>query len=89
MKKNLMDLVQQTIVLQCNLPSEERKLKQSHLSNKSDNCFEITDLVNLSKIIYNNIINYAYDAFEMRYDDDVLLKTRSVLQNTLQRRSKR
>lgn len=37
MKKTLMDLVQQTIVLQCNLPSEEHKLKQSHLSNKSDN----------------------------------------------------
>lgn len=69
-----MDLVQRTIVLQCNLPSEERKLKQSHLSNKSDNCFEITDLVDLSKVIYNNIINYAYDAFEMRYDNDVLLK---------------
>lgn len=74
MKQTLMDLVQRTIVLKCNLPSEERKLQQSHLSNKSDNCFAITDLVNLSKIIYNNIINYAYDAFEMRYNDDVLLK---------------
>jgi hypothetical protein len=74
MKQNLTDLVQRTIIFQCNLPCDDRKLKQTHLSDKDDNCFEIKDLAGLSKIIYNNIINYAYDTFEMLHDDDVLLR---------------
>lgn len=74
MKQTLTDLVQNTIILQCSLPCSSRKLNQTDLSNAEDNCFEINDLGDLSKIIYNNIINYAYDTFEMLYEEEVLLQ---------------
>src|SRR5690606_288199 len=73
MKKELTELIQKTIILQCSLPCSTRKFNRTDLSNKDDSCFEVLNSSNLSKIIYNNIINYAYDTFEMLYDEEVLL----------------
>jgi len=74
MKQPLIDLIKNTVILECNLPDSPRKLERSPLSTKDDNCFKIVDSANLSKVIYNNIVNYAYDAFEMLYDEQVLLQ---------------
>lgn len=74
MKNELTELIHNTVILQCSLPCSKRKFERSGLSNKDDSCFEVLDSGNLSKIIYNNIINYAYDTFEMLYEEEVLLK---------------
>lgn len=73
MKQPLIDLVKNTVIFECSLPCDQRSLEKSPLSTKDDNCFKIVDAGNLSKVIYNNIINYAFDVFEMLQEDDVLL----------------
>lgn len=73
MKQPLIDLVKNTIIFECSLPCDQRRLEKSPLSTKEDNCFKIVDSGNLSKVIYNNIINYAFDVFEMLQEDEVLL----------------
>ncbi|WP_169051662.1 Hachiman antiphage defense system protein HamA [Flavobacterium sp. H122] len=73
MKQELIDLIKNTIILECNLPCHPRIHEKTVLSTKDDNCFKVLDSVNLSKVIYNNIINYAYDVFEMLQGDEVLL----------------
>lgn len=74
MKQPLIDLVKNTVIFECSLPCDQRSLEKSPLSTKEDNCFKIVDASNLSKVIYNNIINYAFDVFEMLQEDEVLLK---------------
>lgn len=74
MKQSLIDLVKNTVVFECSLPCHPRISERTPLSTKEDNCFKIVDSDNLSKAIYNNIINYAFDAFEMLQEEEVLLK---------------
>lgn len=74
MKQSLVDLIKSTIVIQCKLPCNIRKIEKSVISTREDNCYATTDEKDLAKIIYNNILNYSFDVFEMKGSDEVLLK---------------
>lgn len=73
MKKSLIELITDTIVLQYDLPCGTRKIERSTLSSRQDDCYNAKTGEDLSKIIYNNIIHYAFDTFEMGVDDEILL----------------
>jgi len=74
MSTSLLDLVKNTIVLKCSLPCNDRKIGKSAISTRDDNCYISTNETDIAKIIYNNIINYSFDAFEMKFDSEILLK---------------
>lgn len=73
MKKSIVELIKESIVLEYNLPCDIRKFEKTVLSSRNDNCYSTRSNEDLSSIIYNNIIHYAFDTFEMGIDDEVLL----------------
>lgn len=73
MKESIIELIKKTIVLQFKLPCDTRKFERSIISTLDDNCYASMKGEDLASIIYNNILHYSFDTFEMTVDDEVLL----------------
>jgi len=69
MRKSVKDLVCQTITLEYNLPHDGYKIPNSKLTNFKDSCFERDEDITLSKIIYNNIIEFSLSEDEIDYNN--------------------
>lgn len=69
MRKALRTLVKSAIVFQYHLPSEKRGIKCSAFSTQKDVCFFNKDSTNISKTIYNSIVEYAKNEYEIDYDN--------------------
>lgn len=56
-------------MLEYKLPCKIRDIEKSIISTTEDNCYRANDLQNLAKIIYNSVLLYSFDEFELRPDD--------------------
>lgn len=67
MKQSLLDLINKSILLEYNLPNEKLNYQKSCRTHKdlNDNCFKIDDLQNLSRIVYESVLYYSYDQFQL------------------------
>lgn len=66
MRKSLEKLLTQTIFLRFSLPSGKLDLDSIHMSTVKDDVFECTSDSALSEIIYNSIIEYSFNEFELQ-----------------------
>lgn len=67
MKLSLVDLIKNTILLEYNLPHDEPLMDKSCVTHidLSDDCYKVENGENLSRIIYESILYYSYDEFQL------------------------
>lgn len=69
MREALKNAVQSAILFECQLPHQESGLGKSCLSSQNDICFNNTDPQEIAKVIYNGIVEFALNEYEINYDD--------------------
>lgn len=69
MRETLKTAVQHAILLECRLPHQESGIDRSCLSSQKDICFKNSEPVEVAKIIYNGIVEFAINEYEINYDD--------------------
>lgn len=67
MKKSLLDLITESIILEYNLPNQTLQYQKSCITheNLNDDCYKSDDLEKLSRIIYESVLYYSYDQFQL------------------------
>ena len=65
MRSSLLNLITKTVVYKYSLPNPALNLYKSEHSTRDDDCYESLDDKKLSEIIYNLIIEYSFNEFEI------------------------
>lgn len=79
MRDTLKDAVKKAITFEYQLPNMEHGINKSCLSSKNDACFSSLDSEEVSHIIYNGIVEYAINEFEIDYDNLDLEQRKAIL----------
>ena len=69
MRESLKELIKQTIVFEYNLPNEDKKIPKTIISTNEDKCYSARDIESFKEIIYNSIIEYSFNEFELNDKD--------------------
>ncbi len=72
MRQSLIDLIDKTIIYQYSLDCAIRKIDKTILTTIKDDCYKSIDDNSLIDIIYNSIIEYSFDEFDLankKYDN--------------------
>ena len=69
MRDVLKNAVKQAICIECKLPHSESGVDRSCLSTTSDICFTNQSPDEIAKIIYNGIVEFAVNEYEIDYDN--------------------
>lgn len=72
MRNKLFDLINSTIIYKYDLPHIGLSIDKTIFSTCNDKCYEAANQNDLSEIIYNSIIEYSFNEFEINdndYDD--------------------
>lgn len=74
MRDELKELINNTILYKYDLPNPEKGIKKSILSTQNDKCYSSTNDNALAEVIYNSIIDYSFNEFDIPGKDyEVLL----------------
>lgn len=65
MRQQLLDLINNTILFKYELPNATANIERTIFSNLNDKCYEATNRNDLAEIIYNSIIEYSFNEFEI------------------------
>lgn len=65
MRQQLLDLINNTILFKYELPNADANIERTIFSNLNDKCYETTNRNDLAEIIYNSIIEYSFNEFEI------------------------
>ncbi len=72
MRQNLVNLINKTIIYQYSLDCSIRKINKTNYTTSKDDCYKSIDDNSLIDIIYNSIIEYSFDEFDLenkKYDN--------------------
>lgn len=69
MRDALRQAVKNAICIECKLPHTESGVDKSCLTTKNDICFSNIDPQDIAKIIYNGIVEFAINEYEINYND--------------------
>lgn len=72
MRQSLIDLINKTIVHRYSLHCPIRNIDKTNFTTTKDDCYEAIDDNSLIEIIYNSIIEYSFDEFDLinkQYDN--------------------
>lgn len=78
MRESLKNLVNNAVCLEYTLPNSEKNIDKSAFSTREDFCFKSENFEDIAKIIYNGIVEYALNEFEIDYDN-LSLEQRKVI----------
>lgn len=79
MRETLKNAVQSAILFECQLPHQESGLDKSCLSSQNDICFNNAAPIDIAKVIYNGIVEFAVNEYEINYDDLEREQRRAIL----------
>jgi len=65
MRQTLVDLIKETIIYEYDLPNKDTGVVKTIYSTENDQCYSAADVNNIAEIIYNSIVEYAYNEFEL------------------------
>ncbi|OOQ60380.1 HamA C-terminal domain-containing protein [Mucilaginibacter pedocola] len=65
MRQTLIDLIKETIIYEYDLPNAKVGTLKTIYSTHNDQCYSAKDINNIAKIIYNSIVDYAYNEFDI------------------------
>ncbi len=80
MRNSLLNLIKQTIVFKYSLPNHEKSFSKVNVSTHDDKCYSASDLESLKEIIYNSVIEYSFNEFDLKPEDYANLYTRALQQ---------
>lgn len=69
MRQALLDLIEKTIVFQYGLPNSSAGITKTIISIDNDRCFKSLDKNDFTEIIYNSILEYSFNEFEIENKD--------------------
>ena len=69
MRKSLLDLIEKTIVFQYDLPNSTVGIPKTIVSVNNDQCFKSLNKNDFTEIIYNSILEYSFNEFEIENND--------------------
>lgn len=69
MRKELLDLISSSILYKYDLPNAEIGIDKSVFSTENDRCFSSVSNESLAEIIYNSIIEYSFNEFDIEGKD--------------------
>ncbi len=73
MRKSLKELIEKTILLKYQLPNNKICIPKSKISTDEDSCYSVENNDDLADVIYNAVIEYAFNEYEItEYDFDIL-----------------
>jgi hypothetical protein len=75
MRQSLIDLIEKTIVYRYDLPNNGAGILKTIFSTDNDKCYSAIDKNDLSEIIYNSIIEYSFNEFDITGKDYQALLT--------------
>lgn len=73
MREELYDLIENSIVYRYDLPNHHLGIDRSIFSNVNDKCFTSVSNDSLAEIIYNSIVEYSFNEFDIVGKDYLLL----------------
>lgn len=81
MRNELLQLISKTIIFQYDLPHNEKGIKKTIYSTENDKCYMSENMDDIVNIIYNSILEYSFNEFDINgkdYDNlqTVALKTK-------------
>ena len=79
MREALKNAVQSAILFECKLPHQESGIDKACISSQNDICFRNTAPQEIAKVIYNGIVEFAVNEYEINYDDLALEQRRAIL----------
>lgn len=93
MRKSLLDLINSTFIYRYNLPNDQIGIQKSIFSTENDLCYQIQNNENISEIIYNSIIEYSFNEFDINAKEysnlhAIALKTKLKYDENASERSK-
>lgn len=69
MRESLKNLIEKTIIYKYSLPNNTNKIDQVNLSNYKDDCYDYSNDNDLIELIYNSIIEYSFNEFDLTKKD--------------------
>lgn len=78
MRQSLKDLIENTILFKYELPNHSIDISKSKISTNEDSCYSSKSNENLSEIIYNAVIEYAFNEYEITEQDFDILHRRAL-----------
>jgi len=78
MRQALRDLITKTILFKYELPNSALSILKSKISTDNDSCYSIGDDDGLTDIIYNAVIEYAFNEYEITEQDFDVLHRRAL-----------
>lgn len=69
MREIIEKLVKESIIFKYTLPNSEKNIPSSKYSTMIDTCFTSETYTNLAKLIYNAIIDYANNSYDIDYEN--------------------
>lgn len=78
MRQPLRDLIENTILFKYELPNHNIDVSKSKISTKKDSCYSSKSNEKLSEIIYNAVIEYAFNEYEITEQDFDALHRRAL-----------
>lgn len=69
MRISLQNAIKQAVCIEMKLPNATASINKTDISNVKDVCFKTLDTGILAKVIYNGIVEYAVNEFEIDYDN--------------------
>lgn len=81
MRKTLQDLVKSSIIFEYSLPNKEHNINRSAYSTMKDTCFSKKADEKIAEIIYNGIVEYVINEYEINYEDIDTENLRAIAEN--------
>lgn len=69
MRDILKNLIKDAIVFKYELPNTEKNILSSRYSTIQDKCYSNDNYIKISELIYNSIVDYANNSYEIDYDN--------------------
>jgi hypothetical protein len=75
MRKSLLDLIKETIIFKYDLPNRSKGIPKTIFTTDVDKCYSADDTESIKEIIYNSIVEYSFNEFELVDSDYEKLHT--------------
>lgn len=69
MREKLLTLISDSILYKYDLPNIDLKIERSMFSTENDKCYSSVSNENISMIIYNSIVEYSFNEFDLQDKD--------------------
>ncbi len=78
MRQSLQDLIEKTVVLEYHLPHSSKSISAAKISTDHDHCYSAYDTESLKEIIYNALIDFSFNEYDIDPDDYANLHARAL-----------